>query len=149
MTDQPQDPQSLPGRDPYHDPASGAPEPYDVSHQQLSPEQERQWASLAHVIPLVAFILSAGTLGFVASLVIYLLYKDRGPFVRSHSANSLNLQITVGIVLLISVPLMLLLVGFVTYAAASIFLVVIHIIAASRANAGQWYQPPLTIRFVR
>jgi uncharacterized Tic20 family protein len=114
----------------------------------MTPEQERTWATLAHVIPLAAFILSAGTLGFVASLVIYLVYKDRGPFVRAAAANSLNLQITVGIALLVSIPLMLLIVGFFTFAAASLFLIVIHIIAATKANAGEWYQPPLTARFV-
>ena len=37
---------------------------------------------VAHVVPLAATVLSAGTLGFVGSLVVFLLYKDRGPFVR-------------------------------------------------------------------
>jgi uncharacterized Tic20 family protein len=153
MTERPQDPQP---ENPYpQGPAPGQPgsatgQPnYASAPQALTPEQERTWATLAHVIPLLAFIFSAGTLGFVASLVIYLVYKDRGPFVRAHAANSLNLQITVGIALLISIPLMLLIVGFLTYGAAALFLIVIHIIAASRANAGQWYQPPLTARFVR
>ena len=37
-----------------------------------------------------------GLLGFVGSLVVYLLYKERGDFVRRHAANSLNIQITMG-----------------------------------------------------
>ena len=61
----------------------------------ISPSEERTWGMLSHVVPLAAMVLSAGTLGFVGSLVIYLLYKDRGPFVRRQAANSLNIQIIV------------------------------------------------------
>jgi uncharacterized Tic20 family protein len=121
---------------------------YGAAALPLSPDQERNWATLAHVIPLVAMVLSAGTLGFVGSLVIYLLYKDRGPFVRQHAANSLNIQIITGIVLLISIPFMLVLVGFLTFGLALLFAFVVHIIAAMKANNGEWYRPPFTPQFV-
>ena len=39
-------------------------------------------------------VLSAGFLGFLGSLAVYIIYKDRGPFVRAHAANSVNVQIT-------------------------------------------------------
>ena len=91
------------------------PDSYAQPQTQLSPTQERTMGAVAHGAPLVAMVLSAGLLGFVGSLVIYLMYKDRGPFVRAHAANSLNVQIMTGIVLLISLPLMLVLIGFVTY----------------------------------
>jgi uncharacterized Tic20 family protein len=136
MTEQPQFQQPTP-------PGYGAPA------APLTPEQERSWATLSHVIPLVAMVLSAGTLGFVGSLVIYLMYKDRGPFVRQHAANSLNIQIITGIVLLISFPLMLVLVGFLTYGLALLFAFIVHILAAVKANNGEWYTPPLTPQFVK
>ena len=98
-------------------PGPPTPPNYGAPGAPLTPDQERNWATLSHVVPLIAMVVSAGTLGFVGSLVIYLLYKDRGPFVRQHAANSLNIQIITGIVLLISFPLMLVLVGFLTYAA--------------------------------
>lgn len=125
------------------------PHSYSAAQTPMTAEQERTWATLAHVIPLVAMVLSAGTLGFVGSLVIYLMYKDRGPFVRQHAANSLNIQIITAIVLLISIPLMFVLVGFVTFAAAVVFAFVVHIIAATKANQGEWYRPPMTPAFVR
>ena len=103
----------------------------------------------AHVIPLIAMVLSAGLLGFVGSLVIYVMYKDRGDFVRQHAANSLNIQIMTGIVLLISFPLMLVLVGFATYFIALAIAFVLHIIGALRANEGQQWSPPLTPSFVK
>ena len=94
-------------------------------------------------------VLSAGTLGFVGSLVIYLIYKDKGPFVRAHAANSLNIQIITGIFLIISIPLMLVLVGFVTYAIALVIAFVLHLIGAIKAYNGDWWKPPMTPRFVR
>jgi uncharacterized protein len=97
----------------------------------------------------VAMVLSAGTLGFVGSLVIYLMYKDRGPFVRQHAANSLNVQVITGIILLISFPLMLVLIGFVTYPLALVFAFVLHVIGAVKANNGEWWDPPMTPHFVR
>jgi uncharacterized Tic20 family protein len=122
---------------------------YGPETSPISPGQERTWGMLGHVVPLVAMVLSAGTLGFVGSLVIYLLYKDRGPFVRQNAANSLNIQIMTGIILLISVPLMLVLVGFVTYGVALVVAFVLHVIGAVKANNGEWWNPPLTPRLVR
>src|SRR5215468_220742 len=92
--------------------------PYAAPHGSVSPAEERTMGTLAHAIPLVAMVVSAGLLGFVASLIVYLVYKDRGPFVRENAANSLNIQITMGIVLLVSIPLMLILVGFLTWGIA-------------------------------
>lgn len=129
----------------YPPPAS----PYAVAATPLSPEQERTWGMLAHAIPAVCMVLSAGTLGFVGSLVVYLLYKDRGQFVRAHAANSLNVQIMTAIILVVSVPLMLILVGFLTYGLALLVALIIHIVGATRANRGEWFSPPLTPAFVK
>src|SRR6476469_7164866 len=136
MTEQPQFQQPTP-------PGYGAPA------APLTPEQERSWATLSHVIPLVAMVLSAGTLGFVGSLVIYLMYKDRGPFVRENAANSLNIQIITGIVLLISFPLMLVLVGFLTFALALVFAFVMHLTGALKVSRGEWLRPRMPPCFVR
>ena len=117
--------------------------------QPLSPDEERSWATVAHGVPAVALVISAGTLGFVASLVIYLMYKDRGPFFRAHAANSLNVQIMTLIYLAISAVLFLALIGFVLYPLVIVIAVVFHVVGAMRANQGQWWTPPFTPRFVR
>ena len=114
----------------------------------ITPDQERTWGMLSHLVPLGAMVLSAGTLGFVGSLVIYLMYKDKGPFVRAHAANSVNVQIVTGIVLILSFPLMLLLVGFITFPLALLYAFVMHVIGAIKANKGEWWSPPLTPAFV-
>ena len=125
------------------------PNPYAQPQTPISASQERTMGAVAHGVPLIAMVLSAGLLGFVGSLVIYLIYKDRGPFVRAHAANSLNVQIITGIVLLVSIPLMFVLVGFVTYGAALVFAFVVHLLGAVKANKGEWWNPPLTPRFVK
>jgi len=122
--------------------------PYAAPHGQVSPAEERTMGTLAHAIPLIAMVVSAGLLGFVASLIVYLIYKDRGPFVRENAANSLNIQITMGIVLLVSIPLMLVLVGFLTWGIAFVVAFVLHLIGAIKANRGEWWRPPMTLRFV-
>ena len=122
---------------------------YAVPQQAISPSQERTMGAIAHGVPLIAMVISAGLLGFVGSLVIYMMYKDRGPFVRAHAANSLNVQIITGIVLLISIPLMLILIGFVTFGIALVFAFVLHLLGAMKAYNGEWWTPPMTPRFVR
>jgi uncharacterized Tic20 family protein len=116
--------------------------------ESVSPSEERTMGMLAHAIPLVAMVISAGALGFVASLILYLIYTDRGPFARENAANSLNVQITTGIVLLVSIPLMFVLVGFLTFAAALVVAFVLHLLGALKANRGQWWRPPMTLHLV-
>ena len=127
---------------------SAHPEP-TAQRGAITPDQERTWGMMAHLIPLIAMVVSAGFLGFVGSLVVFLVYRDRGPFVRSHAANSLNIQIWTFLGLVISVPLMLILVGFVTFGIVLIWAFVVHIIGAVKANRGEWYTPSLVPRFVR
>jgi uncharacterized Tic20 family protein len=122
--------------------------PYAARPATVSPSEERTMGMLAHAIPLVAMVVSAGTLGFVASLILYLIYKDKGPFVRENAANSLNIQITTGIVLLVSIPLMLVLVGFLTWGIALVVAFVLHLVGALKANRGEWWRPPATLRLV-
>lgn len=121
---------------------------YQPDQTPITPAQERTWGTISHVVPAAAMVLSAGFLGFVGSLVVYLLYRDKGPFVRAHAANSLNVQITTGIILLVSLPLMLILVGFLTFGIALVWAFVLHVLGAVKANNGEWWNPPFTPRFV-
>ena len=129
-------------------PPPGAPG-YAVAPAPMKPTDERTAGMAAHGATLAATILSSGFLGFVCALVMYLVFRDRGPFVRAHAANALNIQIIAGIVMLVSLPLMLVLVGFLTFGAAVVWAIVMHIIGAVKANNGEWWSPPLTPQFVK
>ena len=67
---------------PYANPVSVAPP--------LSPAEEKQWAVLAHVLGIF--------FGIITAAVFFFLYKDRGPFVRSHVVAEWNFRLTIAIV---------------------------------------------------
>jgi uncharacterized Tic20 family protein len=115
----------------------------------LTPDQERTWALTAHAIAGAAMVLSAGTLGFVAALVIYLVYKDRGPFVRQHAADAVNIQLNALIWFAIGWVLVLVLVGFAVLFVIPFVAGILHAVGAVKAYDGQYHWSPLTIRFVR
>lgn len=130
---------------------SHQPVPAHHGQPQLSPQEERTWGMISHAVPAAAIVLTAGTTGFVVSLVLYLVYKDRGPFVRSHAANSLNVQLSMliwwalaGIVTLFSIGLL-----FPLLFVPPIWALVLHVMGALKANEGQWWQPPLTFNLVK
>jgi hypothetical protein len=120
---------------------------YPVSGQApLSPNDEKTWSIAAHLSPFLASLIG---LPFLGPLVIYLVFKDRGPFIRHHAAQALNFQIIVAIGLLISIPLMFVLIGFVTAAIIAVAAIVLQIVAAIEANNGKWYRYPMTPDWVK
>lgn len=80
---------------------------------------------------------------------MYFVYRDRGPFVRANVANALNMQIMIGIGLVISGILMFVLIGLITYPIIWVLGIVFHIIGAVKAMNGEWWKPPMTPDFVK
>ncbi len=116
------------------------PNEYSQNPQPMSPSDEKMWATLTHVGGIF--------FSFVPALVAYLVLKDRGPFVREHSATALNFQLTMLIGSVIGGVLTIILVGFLILFALTILVIVFSIIAAIAANNGQPYKYPLSIQFV-
>lgn len=85
---------------------------------------------------------------FVPALIGYLLLKDKGPFVRAHTATALNFQITIAIALVVSYALIAVFIGILLVIAVEVVKIVFSIIAAVKANQGQPYTYPLSIKFV-
>ena len=109
----------------------------------LRPDEERTWAILAHVLPLLS-------LGFVPPLVLWLVFRGRGPFLEHHAKESLNFQLASLLALVVSGVLVV-----VTFGLASPVLfgllvvwVVLGVLAAVAASRWEWYRYPLTIRFI-
>lgn len=131
--------------------------PYDAnpyaaparSNPPLTPAEERSWATLTHVGVGAATLLSAGTLGFFAALAVYLVYKDRGPFIRHNAANAMNIQLNMLMWAIVGLVLVLVLIGFAVLLVVPVIGVVLHVLAAVKASQGEWWNPPLTIRFIR
>ena len=119
------------------------PPPPQSPYQQgagLSPNDEKLWATLIHIGGIF--------FGFLPALIGYLVLKDRGPFIREHTATALNFQITMTIAAIISGLLTIVIIGFILLAVIGVLVIVFSIIAAVKANQGQPYTYPLSIKFV-
>ncbi|KRC62481.1 hypothetical protein ASE14_01180 [Agromyces sp. Root81] len=114
--------------------------PYEQPSQQLSPADEKLWATLVHIGGIF--------FSFVPALIGYLILKDKGPFVRAHTATALNFQITMAIALIVGSVLTLVIIGIFIIIAVYIVIIVFSIIAAVKANQGQPYTYPMSIKFV-
>ena len=116
-------------------------QPYNANQPApLSPSDEKLWATLVNVGGIF--------FNFLPALIGYLVLKDRGPFVRSHTATALNFQLTLLIAYIVGGVLSIVLIGFFIIFAAYILNIIFCIIAAIKANKGEWYQYPMSIKFV-
>jgi uncharacterized protein len=114
--------------------------PYTQPAPPMTPSDEKLVATLTHIGGIF--------FGFWAPLVTYLIFRDRGPLVRQHTATALNFQLTMLIVSVIGAVTTLIAIGFLILAAEAIIVIVFGIMAAVAANNGQQYTYPLTITFV-
>lgn len=118
------------------------------SPSQLSPGDERLWATLTHLIAGGVNILSGLGAGFIAAIITYFVFRDRGPFVRQHVTTTLNFQLTLIIATIVGYITTFILIGFLILALVAIANIIFTIIAIIKANRGEYYQYPFTIKFV-
>ena len=116
-------------------PAGYQPGPYDDPGL-----RDPVWAVLAHA-SLYVFPL-------LGPLVIYLVYKDTSPYTRHHAAEALNLSITLTIAVVVSIPLLFVLVGFLTLAAVAVWGIVAPVLGILAASRRQSYRYPVTLHLV-
>ena len=114
---------------------------YAAPPPQLSPADEKMWATLTHVGGIVFH--------WLAPLIAYLVLKDRGPFVRWHTRQALNFQLTLVLAYIAGFVLSLVFVGFFVILAAFVLNIVFGIVAALAANRGEFYKYPIAIEFVK
>lgn len=123
----------LPSESPYSNPMD-RPDPAAIT------QDEKLWAMLAHLAGLLGYTVALGQ--YIGPLVIYLLYKDKSPFVAFHALQSLYFQLGMLVATGIGVVIAL-----VTCGAGGVLLmglgvgaVVYVIIAAIKANQGEWFE---------
>jgi uncharacterized protein len=126
-------------------PSAGPPGAGPPPQPPLSPDQERLWAMLAH---LLAFVAAYIALGFIAPLTVLLVFGPRSAYVRAHAVESLNFNLSWLIYAVVAVILAFVVIGIPILIALGIAYVILVIVASVRANNGQLYRYPLTIRFV-
>jgi uncharacterized protein len=111
-------------------------------------KDEKMWGMLCHLSAIIGVIgIPFGFL--IGPLVIYLLKKDEYPFVAEQGKEALNFQISMLIYTVIAGILVLLFIGILLLGIIFVLEVVFIIIASLKANEGEGYRYPLTIRFIK
>ncbi|MGI8788987.1 MAG: DUF4870 domain-containing protein [Pyrinomonadaceae bacterium] len=123
---------------------------YNLQHQPpmaLQTPEQKQWGMLLHLSQFLNFIIPFG--GIVAPIVMWQTKKDEMPAIDAHGKMVVNWIISSFIYAIVSVPLMFVLVGFLTLFAVVIMGIVFPIIGAVKANNGELWEYPLTIKFLK
>lgn len=115
--------------------------PYAATPQPLRPEDEKLWAIVTHLGGIFVPVL--------LPLITYLVLRDRGPFVRHHTATALNFHLTMLIAYVVGFVTVWLIIGFFIVLAVGLLLLILAIMAAVATSRGEYYSYPLSIAFVR
>lgn len=116
------------------------------SHFSGNDRETRQWAIALHLSLLSGLLIPLG--GLIVPVVIYLLKKDDVPGLVPHGQVVFNWVISFVIYALISVLLMIIGIGFILIWILSLLGLVFPIIGAIKANDGEVWPYPLSIRFL-
>ena len=90
----------------------------------------------------------AGT-GPILPIVMWAVNKDQSPLIDQHGKNILNFIISMFIYVFASAILMLIVIGIIPLIAIAIASIACPIIAAVKANNGEYWPYPLCIRFFK
>lgn len=119
-------------------------------------KDSRLWGTFCHLSGALGLIgVPFG--GIAGPLVIWLIKREDYPFVEDQGKEALNFQISMMIYFMIGgfaamlmiFTMILAPVGIPVFLALYIFEVVQIILASIKANEGQYYRYPLTIRFIQ
>jgi uncharacterized Tic20 family protein len=104
---------------------------------------ERTMAMLCHLLAIFTW--------FLGPLIIWLIKKDRSPFVDDQGKEALNFQITIGIAYVAMVVLACITLGIGAILSPVIYVVniVLCIMACIEANKGNRYRYPVNLRLIK
>jgi uncharacterized Tic20 family protein len=131
-----------------NEPEFPPPSPLDVYSAHPPTQDERTWGMFAHLSAFSGYIgIPLGS--FLGPLIVWLLKRDTSGYVAEQAKEALNFQISVLLYWLISIPLVLVFVGFALIFTIPILALVFTIIGTIKASEGVLYRYPLNIRFIR
>ena len=87
--------------------------------------------------------------GLVLPIVMWATNKDQSPTIDRHGKNIFNFMLSMLIYICVSVLLIFVLVGILTTIVLAILAIAFPIIAAIKANNGEYWDYPLCIRFFK
>ena len=121
--------------------------PFTPAPIPMSESDARMWAMLAHLSALTGLITVIGSLA--GPIIVWQIQKDKSAFVDYHGKEAVNFQITMAIAFAVSFVLMFIIIGVFLISIVGIVWLVFTIIAGVKANNGEYYRYPLTVRFIK
>ena len=115
-----------------------------TSLQTTEQKQMGLWLHLSQLANVILF-----PVGIVVPIVLWQTQKDKIPALDAHGKMVVNWMISSVIYAIVSIPLMFVLIGFLTLLAVGIMGIVVPIIGAMKANNGELWDYPLTIKFLK
>ncbi len=115
----------------------------------LGSKDERMWAMFCHLSTLAGYVIIVPGINVIAPLIVWMIKKEEYPLVNDQGKEAINFQINILIYVIVSALLICATVGFFLLPVVVIYSLVMTIIAALKANQGEYYRYPLTIRFLR
>ena len=109
--------------------------------------EARQWALFAHLSALAGLIIPFGNI--IGPLIIWQVKKAEFPFVDDQGKEALNFNITAAIAFLVAMALMIVLIGVLLMPAVVVAWLIFTILAAIKANNGETYRYPVTLRLIK
>ena len=110
--------------------------------------ETRKWAMLCHMTALVG-LLGNGVGFLLGPLLVWLLKREDHPYIDEQGKRAVNFQITMLLALLLCLPLVFVLVGIPLMIIIALFMTILPIIGAIKANNGEDFSYPLAIRFLK
>ena len=123
---------------------------YNMQHQPqtyLQTPEQKQMGLFLHLSQFANLILFP--IGIILPIVLWQTQKDKMPALDAHGKMVVNWMISSTIYAIVSIVLMLVLIGFLTILAVGIMGIVFPIIGAIKANNGEFWEYPLTIKFLK
>ena len=129
---------------------TATPPPAAAPAAPLSEAEDRQWASFAHL---------GGIIGFLPSLIIWLVFKDRGTVTNVEAKEALNFQITM-VIAHAAVWIINAILGAITFGlwalvawllplALWVISLIWSIMGFQKVNAGGSYRYPFALRLIK
>ncbi|SMF22023.1 hypothetical protein SAMN02745866_01380 [Alteromonadaceae bacterium Bs31] len=109
--------------------------------------EEKTFLMLMHLSQLTGYILPGA--GLVLPIVMWATNKDAFPEVDRHGKNIFNWMISMLIYFVVCMVLMFIFIGLIALVALMIVNLIFIILAAVKANDGQLWPYPLSIKFFK
>ena len=113
----------------------------------LQTAEQRQTGMFLHLAQLANVILFP--VGIIVPIIIWQTQKDKVPGLDAHGKMVVNWMISSTIYAIVSIVLMFVIIGFLTILAVMIMGIVFPIIGGIKANNGELWEYPLTIKFLK